>query len=99
PLRLVPLRPDPLTAFARGFAHFDDDTEGTVAVDLRPLSPAQRRRLRRRLTANSERPGGGLMEQMARGGLALPGLTTSPRSHPRDRGRDGHELRATAQKL
>lgn len=51
PLRLTGLDPDPLGAFARALAGArpGDGNEVEVCVDLLPVTPGQRRRMRRRL--------------------------------------------------
>ncbi|MDQ3574580.1 MAG: ATP-binding protein [Actinomycetota bacterium] len=57
-LRHVPLRPDPLSAFARAFGHVRADLgeEAEVLVDLMPVTPGQRhRRLRRVMAAERQR--------------------------------------------
>jgi hypothetical protein len=60
PLRVVGLDPDPLSGFARAIDALD--TSGgdavSVCIDLLPVTPAKRRRLRRRLLrgARDERP-------------------------------------------
>lgn len=64
PLRLVPLRPDPLTGIARAMAAVKNGLGESVelALDLLPLTPAQRRHRRRRAVAG----GGGGSSRMAR---------------------------------
>lgn len=50
PLRTVPLTPDPLTGLARVFAGLREDLGESIelAIDLLPVGPLERRRLRRR---------------------------------------------------
>jgi hypothetical protein len=57
PLREVPLRPDPLTPFARAYAQLRDDLHESaeVVIDLMPVTQAQRRQRRRDVLA-AERP-------------------------------------------
>jgi hypothetical protein len=57
PLRAAGLEPDPLAAFARAIAALDPaagDT-ATVNIDLLPVTPGKRRRLRRRLLRRARR--------------------------------------------
>jgi hypothetical protein len=60
PLRAVPTKPDPLTGFARAFAALRDDLgeQADIAIDLLPLTPAERRH-RRRQEAGTASGGGG----------------------------------------
>lgn len=57
PLRAVGLDPDPLAAFARALGSLDaaDGDTATVCIDLLPVTPAKRRRLRRRLLRRARR--------------------------------------------
>lgn len=67
PLRNPGLQPDPLAAFARAFRRLRTDLgeSASVAVDLMPLTSAERRRMRRRLTRSRQRPeAGGRLEQL-----------------------------------
>lgn len=61
PLREVPLRPDPLAAFARAFDELRDDLgdAAAVAIDLMPITPAARRRRTRSAIAEERRAEGG----------------------------------------
>ena len=61
-LRSVPLRPDPLSSFARVFAEVRDDLgeSAEVIIDLLPITPGQRRRrLRQSVAKEKESRGGG----------------------------------------
>ncbi len=53
PLRVLPMKPDPLSSFARAFAEVREDLgeRAEVAVDLMPVTAAQRAHRRRRLLA------------------------------------------------
>jgi len=57
PLRDAGLDPDPLAAFARalGQLHRDDGDTATVCVDLLPVTPGRRRRIRNRLLRQARR--------------------------------------------
>jgi hypothetical protein len=80
PLRHVPLRPDPLSSFARAMAQVRQDEMAEVLVDLMPVTPGKRRRLLRR-TAKAERNKG----QGGGGGLAglVRALNEDPLAPPR----------------
>lgn len=57
PLRAVGLDPDPLSGFARAFDALDPASgdAASVCVDLLPVTPGKRRRLRRRLLRRARR--------------------------------------------
>jgi hypothetical protein len=57
PLRDAGLDPDPLAAFARalGTLHRDDGDTATVCIDLLPVTPGRRRRIRNRLLRQARR--------------------------------------------
>jgi hypothetical protein len=76
PLREVPLRPDPLSLFARVFdmLRSDLDEDATVAIDLLPASPQQRRRLRKRLLRQADRRGLAGRPARSNGGSSLGGI-------------------------
>lgn len=59
PLHAAELKPDPLAGIAAALGQLRHDEKAAACVDVLPLTPAQRRRLRRRLvrTADRERPG------------------------------------------
>ena len=69
PLRQVPLRPDPLSAFAHAMGELREDLgdEASVVIDLMPVTPAWRRH-RVRQAINHERHfaygGGGRLERI-----------------------------------
>jgi hypothetical protein len=76
PLREVPLRPDPLSLFARVFdmLRSDLDEDATVAIDLLPASPQQRRRLRKRLLRQADRRGLAGWPARSNGSSSLGGI-------------------------
>lgn len=57
PLRAAGLDPDPLAGFARAFSMLRADLgdEAAVCIDLLPITPARRRRLRRRMLRDARR--------------------------------------------
>lgn len=59
PLRAAGLDPDPLAGFARAIDGLcpDGGDEATICVDLLPVTPGKRRRLRRRLLRRARRRG------------------------------------------
>jgi hypothetical protein len=59
PLRAAGLDPDPLAGFARAIDGLcpDGGDEATICVDLLPVTPGKRRRLRRRLLRRARRSG------------------------------------------
>jgi hypothetical protein len=87
PLRAAGLDPDPLAGFARALTGLcpDNGEEASVCVDLLPVTPGHRRRLRRRLLREARRRGQSaaaageagdalvdLLSGRRRGGPALP---------------------------
>lgn len=85
PLRAAGLDPDPLAGFARAIDGLrpDGGDEATICVDLLPVTPGKRRRLRRRLLRRARRrqpspsPGDELADLLGTGsrgrGIAPPG--------------------------
>jgi hypothetical protein len=61
PLRVVPMKPDPLSSFARAFAEVREDLgeRAEVALDLMPVTAAQRAHRRRRVLAEDRSGRGG----------------------------------------
>lgn len=59
PLRDVPMKPDPLSAFARAFGQLQDRLGETAEVNLalQPVTSGQRRRRRRKVMADERRRG------------------------------------------
>lgn len=70
PLREVPLRPDPLSLFARVYDQLRSDLQedATVAIDLLAASPQRRRRLRRQLARQADQRGLGGGSKRGSGG-------------------------------
>ena len=107
PLRHVPLKPDPLTGFARALEAVRSDLgeSASVVVDLLPVSPAERARHRRRLLAAASRRDNrrsGVLDQV-RTGLGHPAPNRRPATGPTGGRLEGQmqrrELRALAGKL
>lgn len=76
PLRAMPLKPDPLSGFARALEAVRHDLGETasIVVDLLPASPSERARYRKRLLASAgasdaagSRRGGGVLDEVRAG--------------------------------
>jgi len=86
PLRHVPLRPDPLTPFARAMSDVREDLGETAEIhlDMLPVTPGQRRHRRRKSAAAARRSarhgsgGGGVRQVLLGNGGLQSALTGAP---------------------